>query len=155
MITLTELFLLLTEYVSNQPASELLEVCCARMKEIPYVDLGIDKNLPAPVRGYEFTFKTNDEIQVMLEIHDSKGITLQASFRIVYPGARSSEVFKDHLDILLQIAEDSISTGNLSKVKNVDMYTFSNDKLLVIISTSSFNDEDIITVSIGCEPMWS
>ena len=154
MISLTELFTLLTEYVPNQPASELLEECRAQMKEIPYVDFGIDKNMPATVRGYEFTFKTDDEIPVMLEIHDSKGITLQGSFRIVYPGARSSEVFKDHLNILLQIAEDSISKGKLSKVRDVDMYTFSNDKLLVIISTSSFNDQDVITVTVGNEPMW-
>ena len=154
MKTLTEIFLLLTEYVPNQTATKLLEVCRAQMKELPYVDFGIDKNLPAPTRGYEFTFKTDNEIPVMLEIHDSKGITLQASFRIVYPGARSSEVFKDHLDELLHIAEDSISTGSISKVKNVDMYTFSNDKLLVIISTSFFNDQDIITVSVGNEPMW-
>ena len=154
MKTITEIFSLLTEYVSNHPATALLEVCREQMKELPYVDFGIDKNLPAPTRGYEFTFKTNNEIPVMLEIHDSKGITLQASFRIVYPGARSSEVFKYHLDELLHLAEDSISTGNSSNVKNVEMFTFSNDKLLVIISTSSLNDQDIITVSVGNEPMW-
>ena len=154
MIPLTELFSLLTEYVPDQPASELLEVCKSQMKEFPYVDFGFDKNLPAKVRGYKFTFKTDDEIPVMLEILDSKGITLQASFRIVYPGPRSSDVFENHLDVLLRLADDSVSTGNLSKVKNVDLYTFSNDKLLVIISTSYFNDQDIITVSVGNEPMW-
>ena len=62
--------------------------------------------------------------------------------------------FENHLDVLLRLADDSVSTGNLSKVKNVDLYTFSNDKLLVIISTSYFNDQDIITVSVGNEPMW-
>jgi hypothetical protein len=154
MITLTELFSLLTEYVPDQPSSELLEVCKSRMKEFPYVDFGMDKNFPAPVRGYKFTFHTNDDLRVMLEIQDSKGIILQASFKIVYPGARSSDVFENHLDELLHLAEDSISMVNISKAENVDMFTFSNDNLLVIISTSSFNEQDIITVSVGNNPMW-
>ena len=154
MIPLAEIFSLLTEYVPDHPASELLEVCRSQMKEFPYVDLGFDKNLPVKVRGYRFRFKTEDEIPVMLEIHDSKEIILQASFRIVYPGPRGSDVFENHLDELLHLADDSVSTGSLSQVKDVDLYTFSNDNLLVIISTSFYNDQDIITVSIGNEPMW-
>lgn len=155
MFSLADTFTLLTHSVGNLTINQVLQKCRdIGLDEYPYIDLGMDSSLPEFDNGYLFKYKTDDNIEVLLDILEKEKKILQAGIQIIYPRKLFISKIGKHYKKLTDMAEDYYDTGSPMNLGNIKILNYGNNQTVCYISQSKVNKRNILTLRVGNTVFW-
>lgn len=155
MFSIEETFFLLTSSVYKNSTDELIEKCKdIGMIEQPYMDTGLEENLPEFDKGYVFTYKTDDNHIARMEILVKGGRTLQAGIQIIYPKRLFSSKLNRHYDLVVGIAENFYGLGVPMNIGNIEVLNYGNNETVFYVFKSNMNNRGVLTFKVGNKEFW-
>jgi hypothetical protein len=155
MITTVDIIDLLVKHVADISAADLVKECIdLGMRQIPYIDLGIDNTLPPFEQGYHFRFNPDSNEEVLFEILEKDGFVLQAGYQLVFTELPSSSKIDTRYQQIQQILETHYGVGVPMISPEVTIMNYGNDSTVAYISRSKLFTPESITVRVGSKTFW-
>ena len=155
MFSLDEIFSLLTESVPEHNASKLFEKCKEiGMREIEYINTGLDSNLPEFDKGYNFVFQINDNVETKLEILEKDFIIMQAGIQSIYSPSIFSSKAKKHFNILKNKSDKYYGEGSPMNMGGVEILNYGNIYSVCYLSKMKSKGRDVINFKVGNRKFW-
>lgn len=155
MFNLDKIFSLLTDFVPEDKATNLIDKCKEiGMNEVEYLDTGMDSNLPEFDNGYNFVFKTNNDTETRLEILEKDSIIMQAGIQIIYPPSFFFSIAKKHFKILKRHSDGYYGKCLPMNVGGVVILNYGNILSVCYLSKMKVNGKNVITFKVGNREFW-
>ena len=155
MLTLEDTFSSLVNTVGSVSSAEFLKTCInLGMREQPYVDVGLDQNLPEYDSGHVFDYETDDNVTAKLEILEKNERIMQAGIQIVYPKSLFFSKMNKHYEKVIGLADTHYGSGVPMSLGEAELMNYGDSRTVCYISKARVNNRDALTLRVGNREFW-